>query len=383
MQKIPKYLYKPVLVVLIFIVLSNVALAQKAMLGKEKKHYEALNIFPDSIVIREDGMRTNGKRGTFEWWYFDAHLNDGSQVVIVFFTKPTHKVKGRFNPLCTVDIDWPDGSKIHREYTDQAKESQFSREECNVVIGNNYFRGDLKHYEIHFEDDSLLIDIKLDRETDSWRPHTGHWYFGKKQKKYFAWFPSVPSGKVSANISYQGRTKALEGSGYHDHNWYNKNILIMFNHWYWARAELGDYTIILSHMTATKKYDYVEFPIVMIAKNGKILVDNEEKLTLDKKDIELNEETGKPVADILNFNYKDTDRKYQVTFTREQNIYIHKMIESTRGFPKFIAKLTGFDGSYIRFTGDVSLEVFEDNILKDQKENNAIWELMYFRKNME
>jgi len=157
----------------------------------------------------------------------------------------------------------------------------------------------------------------------------------------------------------------------------------MFNHWYWARAELGDYTIILSQMTATKKYDHVEFPIVMIAKNGEIVADDDEKLGLDKKEIELNEETGKPVADILIFDYEATDRKYQVTFNREQNIYIHKMIESTRGFPKFIAKLTGFDGSYIRFTGDVSLEVYKDNILTDQLEDNAIWELMYFRKNME
>ncbi len=383
MQIIPKYLQRLVLAVMIFIFLNNVAFAQKAALGKEKKHYEALNIFPDSIVVREDGMRTSGKRGTFEWWYFDAHLDDGSKIVIVFFTKPTHKVKGRLNPLCTVDIDWPDGSKIHREYTASTKESQFSKEQCDVVIGNNFFRGDLKHYEIHFEDDSLSVDINLERETESWRPHTGHWYFGKRQKKYFAWFPSVPLGEVSADIRYQGSTKKLQGSGYHDHNWYNKNILTMFNHWYWARAEIGDYTIILTQMITTKKYDHTDFPIVMIAKNGEIIADDEEKLKLVKKEIELNKETGKPVASILIFNYEDNDRKYIVTFNREQNIFIKKMIESTRGIPKLIAKITGFDGSYIRFTGDVSLEAYKDNILTDHIEDNAIWELMYFGKNLE
>jgi hypothetical protein len=35
----------------------------------------------------EDGIRTSGEKGTYEWWYFDAHLDDGSTVVIVFFTK--------------------------------------------------------------------------------------------------------------------------------------------------------------------------------------------------------------------------------------------------------------------------------------------------------
>lgn len=380
MQTAIKNIYRLVLCVTIVAVLSSDAFAQKAVPGKEKKHYESLSIFSDSIQIREDGMRTTGKRGTYEWWYFDTHLDDGSKIVIVFFTKPTHKVIGRLNPLCTVDIDWPDGTKIHREYAAPVKKSQFSNEQCDVVIGNNFFRGDLKHYEIHFEDDSLSVDINLERETPSWRPHTGHWYFGKKQKKYFAWFPSVPLGEVSADIRYQGNTKKLQGSGYHDHNWYNKNILAMFDHWYWTRAELGDYSIILSQMIATKKYDYIEFPIVMIAKNGKIIADNEQNLQLIKKEIEVNEETGKPVANILVFNYEDNDRKYIVTFNREQNIFINKMIESTRGIQKLFAKIMGFDGSYIRFTGGVSLEVYQNNQLVDSLKDNAIWELMYFGK---
>ncbi len=93
----------------------------------------------------------------------------------------------------------------------------------------------------------------------------------------------MPSGEVSATIQYRDEKKELSGSGYHDHNWYNKNILMMFNHWYWARAEVGDYSVILSHLTTTKKYDHVEFPIVMITKNGKIVADDESKLKFYKK----------------------------------------------------------------------------------------------------
>lgn len=380
MQTAINYIFRLLLLVWIIAVLSSTTFAQKASAGRENKHYEKLSIYKDSIQVREDGMRTTGKRGTYEWWYFDAHLDDGSKIVIVFFTKPSYKVNGPLNPLSTIDIDWPDGSKIHREFAAPVKESKFSKEQCNVVIGNNFFRGDLEHYEIHFEDDSLTVDIKLERETPSWRPNTGHWYFGNKQKKYFAWFPSVPMGEVTADIQYQGNTKKLKGSGYHDHNWYNKNILAMFDHWYWARAELGDYSIILSQMIATKKYDYMEFPIVMIAKNGEIIADNEENLQLVKEEIGLNQETGKPVADILVFRYEDKDKIFKITFDREQNIFINKMIESTSGFQKLLAKMMGFDGSYIRFTGDVSMEVYENNILQESVKDNAIWELMYFGK---
>ncbi len=144
MQIIQRYISRFVLIVLVFTFLSHVVFAQKAILGKEKQHYEALNIFPDSITVREDGMRTTGKRGTFEWWYFDAHMEDSTKIVIVFFTKPTHKVRGRLNPLCTIDVDWPDGSTIHREYNAPLEESNFSMEQCNVIMGNNYFKGDLQ-----------------------------------------------------------------------------------------------------------------------------------------------------------------------------------------------------------------------------------------------
>ena len=65
-----KYIFRLVLSVMIIAVLSDAAFAQKAIAGKEKEHYERLNIFSDSIQVREDGMRTTGKRGTYEWWYF-------------------------------------------------------------------------------------------------------------------------------------------------------------------------------------------------------------------------------------------------------------------------------------------------------------------------
>jgi len=39
------------------------------------------------VVLWEDGLRADTGPGHFEWWYFDAHLQDGSTAVIVFMTK--------------------------------------------------------------------------------------------------------------------------------------------------------------------------------------------------------------------------------------------------------------------------------------------------------
>ena len=35
----------------------------------------------DEILLYEDGMRTDGNNGEYEWWYFDSKLDDGSVVV--------------------------------------------------------------------------------------------------------------------------------------------------------------------------------------------------------------------------------------------------------------------------------------------------------------
>ncbi|MBQ8425407.1 MAG: hypothetical protein IJX17_05245, partial [Clostridia bacterium] len=39
----------------------------------------------NEVEIWEDGMRTDGSKGTYEWWYFDSHYPDGTILVIFFF----------------------------------------------------------------------------------------------------------------------------------------------------------------------------------------------------------------------------------------------------------------------------------------------------------
>jgi len=85
MQTTLKYKFKLVLSLLIFLILSNVTFAQKALLGKEKNHYEALNIFPDSIVVREDGMRTTGKRGPLTLTRFQRRYPETPAIIKLFF----------------------------------------------------------------------------------------------------------------------------------------------------------------------------------------------------------------------------------------------------------------------------------------------------------
>ena len=48
----------------------------------------------DEIQVFEDGLRTEAKSGSYEWWYFDSKYADGSSLVIVFYVMPvSRKVK--------------------------------------------------------------------------------------------------------------------------------------------------------------------------------------------------------------------------------------------------------------------------------------------------
>ncbi|MDX6201052.1 MAG: hypothetical protein QOJ83_552, partial [Frankiales bacterium] len=75
-----------------------------ARLGTTTDDYERLGIQPHVIKPWEDGMRTDGSRGTYEWWYFDAHLDDGAKLVVVFLTKDFTEFKKPLSPMIRIDL---------------------------------------------------------------------------------------------------------------------------------------------------------------------------------------------------------------------------------------------------------------------------------------
>ncbi len=334
---------------------------------------------------REDGIRTGGKKGTYEWWYFDAHLNDGTTVVIVFYTKPFTEIKKGLIPFISINIDRPDGTSIKKAHYGKVEEFSASKDSCNVIIGKNYFAGNLKNYKIHFEDDELTIDVKIKRTTESWRPETGHFIYGNSGKE-FAWLVPVPQGKAEITYSYKGKTYNLHGSCYHDHNFGNANMADVINHWYWARAELGPYNVIAAELISVKKYDSEPIIVFNISKNGKTIVDNGEKVKLFRTYGKMNHEGKRPVSNELKFIYTDYNEgfRYEFTLHREKNLMQMKILDaliSNKIKRKLATLITGLDPSYFRMSGTANLKVYKNDCKIDEASSKkAIWELMYFGK---
>lgn len=168
-----------------------------AALAAKPEDYKRIGVKPGAPAIWEDGLRTDGAAGSFEWWYFDSKLDDGSSLVIIFFTGPMNSKKtDGFEPHCNIELTRPDGKEYKYFLHVDMDKTMFSKDRCDIKMGDCYFRGDLHRYEIFFRNEEIEAKVELTGNAPAWRPHTGYIYFGEKD--YFAWLPSVPEGTVQA-----------------------------------------------------------------------------------------------------------------------------------------------------------------------------------------
>jgi hypothetical protein len=349
-----------------------------ARFADDPEDFLKLGIERRPIEAFEDGMRTRGGPGGYEWWYFDSHLDDGSSLVIVFYTKPQLNPDGGLAPFASLELNRPGQPPISVEAHVSPDAFSASPDRCDVRIGANTFRGNLHEYEIHFSQDGVAVDVKLTGEVPSWRPTSGHMFFGDDDEHVFAWLVAVPEGQVTVDLNIRGKQEHLHGVGYHDHNWGDVSMARLINHWYWGRAQAGDYSIVASYIFAEKAYGNAELPIFMLAKGGKIIADDRRKVRFHLEDEHVDAKSGKPVANLVVYEYEDGPDRYRVSYRRSQTIVNEELIKRVRGFKHLLAELAGFDGAYLRFTGNVQLERFVNGELVEDVSDPGIWEMMYF-----
>lgn len=349
-----------------------------ASIAASDDDYKRIGIARDQIVPWEDAARTDGRSGTYEWWYFDAHLDDGAKLVVIFMTKDLSAPKKPLSPVIRLNFALPDGRSfsIIRDFPADAYSSANDR--TDVRIAGNTFKGDLRHYEVAVEIDDIKIDVTLDADIRPWRPQSGYLVFGEQRNLEFSWLPAVPQGTVRGSYSVAGERAEVTGVGYHDHNWGNVGMMSIINDWYWARGQAGPYSVIASYITAHKKYDHEPIPIFMLTRDGEIVADDADLVTFETDEIYTDPKTGKPVAAVTRYRYDNAVDQYTVTFTKRRELVTNTFVEQMHGWRKIAAQLVRFDGAYLRFVGDLTVEHHRSGELIESFTEEAIWELMYF-----
>lgn len=138
--------------------------------------------------------------------------------------------------------------------------------------------------------------------------------------------------------------------------------------------------MIASHITAQERYGYTELPVFMLARDGKLIADDGAKVVFEELGSYTDTKTGKPVGNVTRYTYTDGGERYVVTYSRHADLTANKLVDNLKGPRKAAAKLAGFDGAYLRFTGELRIEHYQGEQLVDAHTDDALWELMYFGK---
>jgi hypothetical protein len=341
------------LAVAIAVVTNHTAPQEDLHFESSAQDYARLGLTPGKIEAWEDGRRTPKSAQYFEWWYFDAVMNDGTIVVITFGDNWSYGSHTRNVALIVTPHDGK-ARRFRRSYTDAGF---FAKDHTDVKMGPNTFVGDLNRYEIKVPavgPNSVGCDLTLLRTAPSNRPATGYVSGGNK---FFAWLNAVPQGKVEGTLTYEGKTINVSGSGYHDHNWGNAYPADLFESWWWGRARIGDRTVVIADMRATKAHGRKEVKDLFVANPNTIEI-NSIGSTLE---FEAGPAVAHPdpahqrsIASYVRFTVPDGTK---VTFPVSDHLLAStNLLNRVSWSKRFAAKLLGMKPWYTRFESSAYID---------------------------
>ena len=343
-----------------------------AYLASTEEHYKNLGLKKDTVEVWEDALRTDGKSGSFEWWYSDFLFSDGTSVVVIFYTKFGFDTYGPAHPMVSINVHYPDGTEVKDFYSeDIGTEINASKTSPDIHIGKSYLTYKEGNYLLHFEKGELVFDAKMLSVLPMTRPKTGYIYFGKNESEYLAWLPAQISSNVQATLTNNGQTNSLLGLGYHDHNWGNRGMYENINSWYWGRSQTKDYTIVFFEIIANKDLNNSKIPLFIVAKGDKFIEMNS-SITFQKNNIITHPSTNKKYANSITVTQTDvtTGTRYSLTSSSTKDLVFLDMNK--------LPFEMGNSPTYIRRFGDVNLTITESNGTKTVQTGKGIVEQMSF-----
>jgi len=214
-----------------------------------------------AVAVREDGRRTRPGSDDYEWWYLDGVASDGTVVVVAF---SDNWLPGGHRRKVSIEITPPAQATRRADFTTDDP-GAFAGDHTDVRIGHSRFQGDLAHYTIDVDPrdtHGLGCTLHLERRVPSYRPGTG---VMASDDAFFAWVVAVPEGALDGTLTVDGRTEALSGSGYHDHNWGNVEPWALVRNWWWGRGTADGRTVVMAELRPASGRGERALPLLYVA----------------------------------------------------------------------------------------------------------------------
>jgi len=227
------------------------------------------------VTPEDDSLHIDlGRKGMYEWWYFDARL-EGDYTVVVFFhaSNPNPGIAGKTGVELVVVR--PNGERTQRFIEYDRSRFSASREKPEVTVGDNSLRVDystpeLPVYEVHVDEGDLRFDLTYTSEVHGWKPGDGYSHFG--DLGYFAWVVPFPRARVEGTVRIGDECIDARGVGYHDHNWLNFQFPRIIEYWMWGRIYSETLTVCYAFIQCNKKVDRHAVKVLMAARNEEVVL---------------------------------------------------------------------------------------------------------------
>jgi hypothetical protein len=305
----------------------------------------------------DDGLHMDmGKRGMFEWWYFDAHLDTGHTIVVFFHaSNPNPGLEGKIG--VEIVLLRPDGKRSQKFIAYSKSDFTATQDKPDVTIGKNTIKvyqqdNELPVYEIYVNEKGLGCQLKYTAEVNGWKPGTGLSHFG--DMGFFGWVIPFARASVEGTVTDGDRTIQVTGIGYHDHNWLNFSFQKIINYWMWGRIYSKHFTVAYAYIQCNDRVDNHTVKVLMLADGQEVILSTGEFDFL-KEDFEYNAKAKYHFPRRIVIR---APQEFIATLNVKKVLEAQDMLENYHPVLRFIAKnILRIKPGYFRLVSDFELEV--------------------------
>lgn len=230
---------------------------------------------PDPITLKDDAFYGSDNLHFTEWWYFDATLNDGYTMQIIY---QIYSMVQQHFVVMKLNLYHHGEHIIKKEQVYLPHQVYFSTVTPRIILDNKEvlsatMNNDQFEYQLNLDFDSIHTEFTFTGCTPGW----------KGELPMSKWIVALPRAEVTGFIQVDQNTLQFTGVGYHDHNAEITAEVGLFFGWYWGKIHEQGVTITWSDIMPTS-FDHHPLLVINTA-DDKVINVPEDNIKVSTEDL--------------------------------------------------------------------------------------------------